>query len=206
MGAIKKETNITRHILLYSIRAILIILSGALFEIGTSYIVERMDLSNSVADEVLSKIITLILFIIFIFCGQCLIARKVRPIKHLDNDLGPISTGIAVLFGSFADNLLGSFFFANSIVTALVLIFSGALCVIINTAIVDKGYERIGLDKYIWDVSDENAPEEKDSGDKYIEYAKRDIYKTMVLSAIMPIIVSVICVIVLLLIFLGGNK
>lgn len=52
----------------------------------------------------------------------------------------------------------------------------------------------------------ENAPEEKDSGDKYIEYAKRDIYKTMVLSAIMPIIVSVICVIVLLLIFLGGNK
>ena len=49
MGAIKKETNITRHILLYSIRAILIILSGALFEIGTSYIVERMDLSNSVA-------------------------------------------------------------------------------------------------------------------------------------------------------------
>lgn len=182
-----KAKNIFKRIGTYCLRAILMMFSGALFEIGTSIIVKELLNKASQYSEIISTAITAA-FISVIIIVQCVVAGKVRPRKHLDNDLGPIFTAIAACITSLSDNFFGELYASSSTLCGFVCIVFGIVCVVINNTIVDQCYEKTATYKYMWSLHGNYS---------YVEVRQRDMIKTGIHSAILLLIIIVSCIVTL---------
>lgn len=128
-------------VLLYVIRAFVLIIAGFLTEISTSYF---SDIANNRLPD-----LVIILVIVGIVMAYFIIASQLRPVRSLDNDLWGPAAVLVVLFTSFVDNMTAgwiSSLLPLNLTGAIICLLLSILAIALDIFVIDKQYEKFSDD------------------------------------------------------------
>ena len=136
---------------IYNVRALCMMVSGFFLEWGTSCFVDYVSTLSSIVGLIVHPIIWLVVIAIYV-----LIASKMRPYKHRDNDLPFIGLFLFMVLTSFMDNYAYNIFqpwwksaslWGSNIVTGVICLIIALGAVLVDTKIIDGLYEKYDKDK-----------------------------------------------------------